>query len=70
MRWLPALFALLTVVAPAYAQKEYGFDNRKPSGQPYLTPAESVKRMKVPPGFSVKLIRGRALDDEPDCDDD
>src|SRR5438067_3365343 len=50
------LLALLFFVAPSVAQKEYGFDNRKPSGQPYLTPEESVKRMKVPDEFEVKLF--------------
>ncbi|HEV3144037.1 MAG TPA: PVC-type heme-binding CxxCH protein [Gemmataceae bacterium] len=40
---------------PVLAQKEFGFDNRKPSGQPYLPPAETVKRMKVADGWEVKL---------------
>ncbi|MFT3880460.1 MAG: c-type cytochrome [Gemmatales bacterium] len=61
MRWLPVLFAVLLAAAPAFAQKEYGFDNRKPSGQPYLSPQETVKRMKVPPGFSVKLFAAEPL---------
>src|SRR5438128_8386678 len=38
------------------AQKEHGFDNSKPSGQPYLDPQESEKRMQAPPGFEVKLF--------------
>ncbi len=61
MRWLLALplFALCT---PVMAQKEFGFDNRKGSGQPYLTPAETVAKFKVPPEFEVKLFAG-----EPDC---
>lgn len=61
MRWLPALFVALLAFTPAFAQKEYGFDNRKPSGQPYLSPEETVKRMKVPPGFSVKLFASEPL---------
>src|SRR5688572_17745092 len=49
--------ALLLLAAPAApAQKEYGFDNRKPSGQPYLDPEETVRRMKVADGFEVKLF--------------
>jgi putative membrane-bound dehydrogenase-like protein len=40
----------------ARAQKNFGFDNTKPSGQPYLTPEESVKRMHVPPGWEVKVF--------------
>ena len=48
---------ILILFAPAAAaQKEFGFDNRKSSGQPYLTPEESVRRMKVYPGFEVKLF--------------
>jgi len=34
---LLGVLALLPL-APAHAQKNFGFDNRKPSGQPYLTP--------------------------------
>src|SRR5579864_8428544 len=45
----------LTLVTTALAQKEYGFDNRKPSGQPYLPPEETVRRMKVANGWEVKL---------------
>jgi putative membrane-bound dehydrogenase-like protein len=37
-------------------QSEFGFINTKPSGQPYLTPEESLKRLQVPPGFEVKLF--------------
>jgi putative membrane-bound dehydrogenase-like protein len=40
----------------ALAQKEHGFDNTKPSGQPYLDPKESLRRMKAPPGFEVTLF--------------
>src|SRR5437868_4248953 len=52
---LLALLCLLPGV-PALAQKNFGFDNRKPSGQPYLTPAESLKRLQVPPGWEVKVF--------------
>ncbi|OWK36133.1 PVC-type heme-binding CxxCH protein [Fimbriiglobus ruber] len=54
---LTPLFLLL-LATPALAQKEFGFDNRKPSGQPYLTPEETVKRFKVAPEFEVKLFAG------------
>jgi putative membrane-bound dehydrogenase-like protein len=43
------------------AQKEYGFDNTKSSGQPYLKPEESVKRMKVADGFEVKLFAAEPM---------
>src|SRR5262245_50631280 len=38
------------------AQKELGFVNTKPSGQPYLTPEESLAKMHVTPGYEVKLF--------------
>src|SRR5436853_3303393 len=47
---------LLCLANSAFAQKEFGFDNRKGSGQPYLKPEESVARMKVVDGFEVKLF--------------
>src|SRR5438270_6595516 len=53
---LSAYLALFFSTTAAFAQKNFGFDNTKPSGQPYLTPEESVKRMKVPPGFEVKVF--------------
>jgi hypothetical protein len=53
------LLALCAV--PALAQKEHGFDNRKSSGQPYLKPEESVKRMKVADGFEVKLFAAEPM---------
>ena len=52
---LLALSVLLTCVAPALAQREYGFDNQKSSGQPYLPPQETVNRFKVAEGFEVTL---------------
>src|SRR5262249_57160863 len=54
-----ALLVLCARCAPA--QKEFGFDNRKSSGQPYLDPAESVKRMKVADGFEVKLFAAEPM---------
>ena len=47
---------LLTLATSAFAPREFGFDNRKASGQPYLKPEESVARMKVADGFEVKLF--------------
>src|SRR5216684_413579 len=41
---------------PLWAQSEFGFVNTRPSGQPYLTPEESLKRLHVPPGFEVKVF--------------
>jgi putative membrane-bound dehydrogenase-like protein len=61
LRWALAALAFLHA-APLFAQKEFGFDNRKGSGQPYLTPQESLKRLTVPPEFEAKLFAG-----EPDC---
>lgn len=49
---------LLLLASSAYAQKEFGFDNRKGSGQPYLKPEETVSRMKAADGFEVKLFAG------------
>jgi len=43
-------------VPPAAAQREYGFDNTKPSGQPYLSAEETVRRMKVAEGYEVHLF--------------
>lgn len=55
---LLAVCALLTCTAAALAQREFGFDNTKPSGQPYLDPQETVKRFKVADGFEVTLAAG------------
>jgi putative membrane-bound dehydrogenase-like protein len=54
-----ALLVALPLAAPA--QKEYGFDNRKSSGQPYLSPEETVRRMKVADGFEVKLFAAEPM---------
>ena len=53
-----AIAVSLLAVAPAFAQKEFGFDNRKGSGQAYLKPAETVAKFKVPAEFEVKLFAG------------
>ena len=47
---------LLLVATPALAQREHGFDNRKPSGQDYWSPEKSVQGMKVPPGYEVTVF--------------
>src|SRR5436309_14771740 len=60
-RFIVAVTVLALLPAVAAAQKEYGFDNRKPSGQPYLEPAESVRRMKVADGFEVKLFAAEPM---------
>lgn len=52
------VLALLLLAAPAAAQREYGFDNRKGSGQEYWKPDETVKKFKVAPEFEVKLFAG------------
>ena len=60
-RHIFAILALLIALAPAFAQKEFGFDNRKGSGQPYLKPEETVAKFKVPPEFEVKLFAGEPM---------
>ncbi len=61
MRNSLAIVCVLIAASSTFAQKEYGFDNRKPSGQPYLKPEESVARMKVPDEFEVKLFAAEPL---------
>ncbi len=53
-----ALGGCILATSGAWGQREYGFDNRKSSGQPYLSPQETVARMKVPSDFEVKLFAG------------
>ncbi len=48
----------LTPPARLCAQKEFGFDNRKGSGQPYWKPEDTVAKFKVPDEFEVKLFAG------------
>ncbi|HEV3081185.1 MAG TPA: PVC-type heme-binding CxxCH protein, partial [Gemmataceae bacterium] len=56
-RLLLALAILSSWPLPvSLAQSEYGFVNTRPSGQPYLSPEESAKRMQVPPGWEVKVF--------------
>ncbi|MCI0456336.1 MAG: HEAT repeat domain-containing protein [Gemmataceae bacterium] len=56
MRTLSCCLLLVLVSASALAQREFGFDNRKASGQDYLSADESVKRFKLPPGWEVKVF--------------
>ena len=56
-----SFLALFLIATPAFAQREYGFDNTKPSGQPYLTPQESLKRMKIADGFEIKLFAAEPM---------
>src|SRR5260370_23494063 len=57
IRFLSAAVLLFWVLRPvALAQGEFGFVNTRPSGQPYLTPEESLKRLRVPPGWEVKVF--------------
>lgn len=55
------LAALVLNSALAFGQKEYGFDNMKSSGQPYLRPDETLARMKVADGFEVKLFAAEPM---------
>src|SRR4029077_4207560 len=61
MRHLLTILLLFLFASTLLAQKEYGFDNRKPSGQPYLKPEESVARMKVADGFEVKFFAAEPM---------
>jgi putative membrane-bound dehydrogenase-like protein len=54
--WMLALVLGQALPSPALAQKEFGFDNRKATGQPYLRPEESLKRFKVAPGWEISLF--------------
>src|SRR5262245_66537726 len=56
-----ALSAALVVASVSFAQREYGFDNTKPSGQPYLKPEESLKRMKIADGFEIHLASAEPM---------
>jgi putative membrane-bound dehydrogenase-like protein len=57
-RFSLALLLVFVCGSAAFAQKEYGFDNRKGSGQPYWKPEETVAKFKVPDEFEVKLFAG------------
>src|SRR5262245_22109378 len=54
--YVRSLVLVTTSLNTAFAEREYGFDDRKPCGQPYLKPEETVARMKVADGFEVKLF--------------
>jgi len=56
MRLLAATTLAMLLASSAFAQKEFGFDNRKPSGQPYIKAEESLAKMKVADEFEVKLF--------------
>jgi len=58
MRSFLVLSLLVWAPGVLFAQREFGFDNRKPSGQPYLAAEETVKRFKVAPEFEAKLFAG------------
>jgi putative membrane-bound dehydrogenase-like protein len=60
-RRLIGVLICMCLSSPAFAQKQYGFDNTKSSGQPYLSPEETVRRMKVPPGFAVTLFAAEPM---------
>jgi len=48
---------LFSISTPALlAQREFGFDNRKPSGQPYLPAEETVKRFTMPDGWEASVF--------------
>src|SRR5438309_6064335 len=56
-KWYGALILMVcSPLSAALAQGEFGFVNTHPSGQPYLTPEESVRRMRVPPGWELKVF--------------
>jgi putative membrane-bound dehydrogenase-like protein len=46
----------LLACSEALGQREFGFVNTQASGQPYLTPEESLKRMQVPEGYEIKVF--------------
>ncbi len=59
MKWFRLVLACCLGVLPltkVHAQKNFGFDNRKTSGQEYISAEESVKRFKVPPGWEVTVF--------------
>ncbi len=60
-RFILAALVLACLPPALLAQREFGFDNTKPSGQPYLPPEETVKRMKAADGFEVKLFAAEPL---------
>ncbi len=57
-RFLLPPLVLLIVCLPTFGQRKFGFDNRKPSGQPYLKPTETVERFQLTDGYTAKLFAG------------
>src|SRR5215472_17182650 len=55
-RLLLPMALLLVPSAGLFAQKNFGFDNQKASGQDYIPAEESVRRFKVPPGWEVSVF--------------
>lgn len=53
-----AVLVLVLAVSPALAQRQFGFDNRKPSGMPYRPPAETAKSFRMQPGWEASLFAG------------
>ncbi|MFO0968458.1 MAG: PVC-type heme-binding CxxCH protein [Gemmataceae bacterium] len=51
-----AFVSCLLLASPALAQREFGFDNRKASGQPYIPAEESVKRFKMTDGWEAHVV--------------
>ena len=62
-RLIPYLAFVTLTLWPSslLAQKEFGFNNRQASDQPYLTPQQTVQRLTVPPEFEVKLFAGEPM---------
>src|SRR5215510_2713402 len=54
--YVACLASALSVLSAARGQSEFGFVNTRSSGQPYLSPEESLRRMQVPEGYEVKLF--------------
>ncbi|MGF1579164.1 MAG: PVC-type heme-binding CxxCH protein [Gemmataceae bacterium] len=57
-RFFLPLLALLICCCPSLGQRQFGFDNRKASGQPYLKPTETVKRFEIAEGYQANLFAG------------
>ncbi|VTR99833.1 PVC-type heme-binding CxxCH protein [Tuwongella immobilis] len=58
---LLAAIGIALMTTSLMAQREFGFDNRKPTGQAYLSPEETVAKMQVADGFEVKLFAGEPM---------
>jgi len=51
-----SLLLLGFLPALSWSQREFGFDNRQPTGQPYLSAEETVRRFRVFGGWEVTLF--------------